>query len=197
MTDTFSILVAGVGGQGNLVVGQVLSEAAATQGLQPVVGQTFGASRRGGTVFTHIRIADYVVGPMIPVGHVDCVIGLEPLETLRAVVQYCGKETTVIMSTKKVETILTMAGADTYPEISAISKNIEMLCNRLLLPDISKLDDISGASRMLNTFMLGVFAGLELGHFSVNSIRQGIISVLGADETNSAAFNAGVDRVRD
>ena len=82
MRDPFNILVAGVGGQGNLVCGRVLAEASVRSGLRPVVGDTFGASRRGGSVLTHLRIGKTDWAPLIPKGEVDIILGLEPLEAL-------------------------------------------------------------------------------------------------------------------
>ena len=90
MRDDYNILIAGVGGQGNLVCGRVLCEAALQNGLRPVAGETFGASRRGGTVLTHLRISTQDRGPLIPKGRADLLLGMEPLETLRAASEYAG-----------------------------------------------------------------------------------------------------------
>ena len=47
LKDPFNIMVAGVGGQGNLVCGRSLASAAMSLGLRSVLGDTYGASRRG------------------------------------------------------------------------------------------------------------------------------------------------------
>lgn len=192
MSRIFSTLVAGVGGQGNLVVGQILSEAAAMQGLFPVVGQTFGASRRGGSVFTHIRMADYNVGPLIPKGHVDCLIGLEALETLRATIEYCGPKSVVIMTPTKVDTIRTMAGVDEYPNLEDIRNGIQSICKKVYLFDNTALNSIPGGERMLNTFMIGVFAGIGVGPLISDSLKRSIQTMF-YDEANLEAFTTGLE----
>ena len=117
MRDPFSILVSGVGGQGNLVCGRIIAEATVMQGLRPVVGDTFGASRRGGSVMTHIRIGKRDWAPLIPKGEADVLLGFEPVEALRAAIRYAGERTIALVSMMPVPPSNVTSGNLSYPAV--------------------------------------------------------------------------------
>ena len=53
-----NILIAGVGGQGNLFASALLARSAIQRGFQVLATETIGAAQRGGSVVSHLRIAD-------------------------------------------------------------------------------------------------------------------------------------------
>ena len=55
--DPFNIIITGVGGQGNVMASRILSNMLVRQGYQVTIGETFGASQRGGAVMSHIRVS--------------------------------------------------------------------------------------------------------------------------------------------
>ncbi len=189
--DAFNLLVAGVGGQGNLVCSRVVAEAALRDGLRPVVGQTFGASRRGGTVFTHIRLSEnHLVGPLIPSGQLDLVLGLEPLETLRAVVQFGGQRTEAIVCPRIVETLDTLSGIRRYPDLDEMRHALKDLCRRVLWLDGKEC--LRTGARRLNALMLGVLASWDRSPVSEASIRAGVETMPGDRKMNLQAFERGL-----
>jgi indolepyruvate ferredoxin oxidoreductase beta subunit len=133
--EPFNILVAGVGGQGNLVCGRVLAEAAVRQGLRPVVGDTFGASRRGGSVLTHLRLGTRDWAPLIPQGEVDILLGLEPMEALRAGIEYAGKRTVALVSLTKIPTANVSSGEKEYPPLEKIAASLTEHCKQVNMLD--------------------------------------------------------------
>jgi indolepyruvate ferredoxin oxidoreductase beta subunit len=196
MRDPFNILVAGVGGQGNLVCGRVLAEATIQQGLRPVVGDTFGASRRGGSVLTHLRIGTTDWAPLIPRGEVDILLGLEPIETLRAVLDFAGKRTIVIMSLSKVPTVDVSSGRTEYPALDKIVESIEKECKRVYVLDTHESLKESGSTRNLNTFMLGALSAIEENPLPKDVIRKAIETILGDDDINTSAFDLGAQQCK-
>ncbi|HDI85787.1 MAG TPA: hypothetical protein ENF83_00050, partial [Candidatus Korarchaeota archaeon] len=54
--DVFQMLVAGVGGQGSVLISHVIADAAIRSGYRVRVGEKFGAAMRGGAVSSHIRM---------------------------------------------------------------------------------------------------------------------------------------------
>jgi hypothetical protein len=48
VSDPLNIVIAGVGGQGNILASQILATATVREGLFVNVGETYGASQRGG-----------------------------------------------------------------------------------------------------------------------------------------------------
>ncbi len=82
--DPYNIVVTGVGGQGNVMASRVLSNMLIRNGYYVTVGETFGASQRGGSVMSHIRVsAQSVWSPQIPKGRADLIVSLEPVEAIR------------------------------------------------------------------------------------------------------------------
>ena len=67
--DPYNVIITGVGGQGNVMASRVVGIMLSRQGLQVTIGETFGASQRGGSVMSHLRISTGSSwSPQIPKG---------------------------------------------------------------------------------------------------------------------------------
>ncbi|MFW9802294.1 MAG: indolepyruvate oxidoreductase subunit beta [Candidatus Thorarchaeota archaeon] len=192
MNDDYNILIAGVGGQGNLVCGRILSEAALQNGLRPVVGETFGASRRGGTVLTHLRISKQDRGPLIPKGKADLLLGMEPLEALRAAIEYASQQTVAVVSTAIVETPSSLSEAEEYPPTDKIVESLRSLCGKVIALNPVESLEKSGGLRLLNSYMLGAISSLKEIPMGGDEIRKAVETILRDPEMNLAAYDAGV-----
>lgn len=195
MRDPYSILVAGVGGQGNLVCGRIIAEATVLQGLRPVVGDTFGASRRGGSVMTHIRIGKQDWGPLIPKGEVDILLGFEPVEALRAAVRYAGKRTIAIVSRMTVPPSNVTSGDLSYPEIDDIKRELESLCKWVHLLETEPVLKKLGSTRVLNSYMIGALSTLEENPLDSKNLQQALSNILDS-ERNLVAFDEGAQALQ-
>jgi indolepyruvate ferredoxin oxidoreductase, beta subunit len=187
-----NILIAGVGGQGNLVCGKTLAQAAVEEGYKPVVGQIFGASRRGGTVQTHVRISDSNLGPLIPRGDVHIILGLEPMETLRAAIEYAGPETIALMSETPVQTVDSLAGRKLYPRLDELQGSLSALARRVYSVDPTETLEDLGTYRVQNSYMLGALCGIQTAGLSKESIKTGLIEIVGRSQPNTEAFEEGL-----
>ena len=79
------ILVAGVGGQGVLLVSSLIASNALKQGLHVKQSEVHGMAQRGGSVVTNLRMADGPIhSDLIPRGTADMSLGMEPVESLRS-----------------------------------------------------------------------------------------------------------------
>lgn len=192
MRDPFNILVAGVGGQGNLLCGRVLAEAAIRSGLRPVVGDTFGASRRGGSVLTHLRIGNRDWSPLIPTGEADILLGLEPLEALRAASKFAGNRTVAIVSKTKFPIIILNDKKTEYPSIEKIIESMHKLCKQVIVIDAEETLSQIGSMKMLNSYMLGTMGKIEQNPLSQIVIRETLQSLFGSQSINVAAYDAGM-----
>jgi len=82
--DPYNIIITGVGGQGNVLASRLLGGMLAGKGYLVTIGETFGASQRGGSVMSHLRISGKsVASPQIPRGRADVIVSLEPAEAVR------------------------------------------------------------------------------------------------------------------
>ena len=78
--DPYNVIITGVGGQGNVMASRVLSNMLVQKGYYITIGETFGASQRGGSVMSHIRVSSKSTwSPQVPKGRADVVVTLEPI----------------------------------------------------------------------------------------------------------------------
>ena len=67
--DPFNIIISGVGGQGNILASDLVSRTFCEDGYFVSVGETYGATQRGGSVMSHVRLSRrHLYGPLIPEG---------------------------------------------------------------------------------------------------------------------------------
>lgn len=85
MTETKSVnvLVVGIGGQGIILLSDILAEAAFESGRDVKKSEIHGLSQRGGSVISHIRWGAKVHSPVIMDGEADFILALEEIEALR------------------------------------------------------------------------------------------------------------------
>ncbi|MFW9877798.1 MAG: indolepyruvate oxidoreductase subunit beta [Candidatus Thorarchaeota archaeon] len=94
---TYNIMTCGVGGQGLMLVSNILGLACAEFGLEIRTAETHGLAQRSGSIYTHIRIGNKVYSPLIPYGDADVLLGLEAIETLRYI-EYLKTDGNVILN---------------------------------------------------------------------------------------------------
>ena len=83
MTEPTSLIFAGVGGQGVLLIAELTARAAIRAGYDAKQTEVHGVSQRGGGVESHVRYGQQVHSPLVMPGRADVVVGLEKLEALR------------------------------------------------------------------------------------------------------------------
>ena len=105
------IILSGVGGQGILSIAAVIGEAALKEGLYMKQAEVHGMSQRGGDVQSNLRLSDEpIASDLIPKGHADLIISLEPMESLRYL-PYLKKEGWLVTNSRPFVNI------PNYPEI--------------------------------------------------------------------------------
>ncbi|MFQ5495312.1 MAG: 2-oxoacid:acceptor oxidoreductase family protein, partial [Phycisphaerae bacterium] len=96
----WKILIAGTGGQGVLTAARLLCDFFVDRGHDVASGQLHGMAQRGGAVQSSV-IVDGGPSPIIAMGRADFVVGLEPVETARAI-PFMSARTLVFMNTAPV-----------------------------------------------------------------------------------------------
>ena len=99
VTREVNIIITGIGGQGVISASRLLAQAALTLGERVIVGETFGASQREGSVVSNVRIGLGVHGPLIMPGTADYLIAFEPYEAARCL-NYLSPEGVIITNTQ-------------------------------------------------------------------------------------------------
>jgi indolepyruvate ferredoxin oxidoreductase, beta subunit len=149
------ILIVGVGGQGTILTGRVIAALAMAEGLDVKTAETHGMAQRGGSVITHVRIAEKVYSPLIPLGGGDILLSFEKLEALRWL-PFLSATGTVIVNTQELEPLPVLTGKLEYS--AGILEEIESKVARLIAVDALKMEPVTENPRMVNTFLLGILA---------------------------------------
>ncbi len=197
--DRLNIVIAGVGGQGNVVASEVLATALSRAGYRVSVGETFGASQRGGSVMSHVRAArEATPGPLIPKGLADIILGFEPLETVRLLAEY-GRETTrVVVNPRPVYPLAVQQGQATYPEAATLMAKLTGLAAEVLTVDATGLARQAGDMRAQNLAMVGALVGSGWLPLDAATVER-VLGERFADDVltlNVEAFRLGLEQVR-
>ncbi len=173
--DPFNLIIAGVGGQGNILASQVVAQAALMEGLYATIGETYGVSQRGGSVMSHIRVtAGTPVGPLIPQGEGDLIVGFEPLETLQVVMDFGNDKARVILNPRPVYPIGVLSGDLAYPPIGRILELLKRHVADLKTLPAAEIAREAGEIRAMNLVMVGALAASGLLPMSKESYLKAI-----------------------
>src|SRR4030042_3287239 len=197
--DPFNIIITGVGGQGNVMASRILSNMLVRRGYYVTIGETFGASQRGGSVMSHIRVsADSTWSPQIPKGQADIVVTLEPIEAIRFLMTYGNSEVAVLTNTRPIYPVGVISGELNYPTAEEIQESIKDLSARAWFVEATDEAVKLGNPILGNIIMIGALSGTELLPVDRQDFQEVIRASLpaGTLESNLKAFDLGVSRVR-
>jgi len=199
MMKLLNLIITGVGGQGNVLASHILGQAAVAKGWRVTIGETFGLSQRGGAVMSHVRLYEKgTYGPLIPPNVADIIVGLEPLETLRTVMEYGNEQTVVIANSRPIHPLNVIAGDAVYPDPEWIRGVLETAGRRLYWLNATDRALGLGGPIMLNMIMLGALCALDYFPLAAEDIQDVIRKVLPASKltANVKALGLGQDMVQ-
>ena len=192
--DPLNIVVCGIGGQGNVLAADVLGSAMCDRGCRVAVGETYGASQRGGSVMSHVRVSMKMdPSVLIPSGEAHIIIGFEPLETLRMVRKYAGKDTTVVYDPRPVYPLGVLQGIQQYPAVEDIAAEIRDLTAMALAVPAAGIAMEAGDSKSANIALLGAFSQLPDAPLSREDLEKILLQRFKGTvlEVNQRAFAVG------
>lgn len=196
--DPLNIIITGVGGQGNIVASAILASTAVQDGLDVSVGETYGASQRGGAVMSHVRLYEKdQCGPLIPEGKAHLILGFEPVECLRTIGVFGNQDTNVIVNPKPVYPVDVLSGDATYPKVEEVLRAIKELVDKVYVVEAAKIATEAGNIVLQNIVMAGCLIGSELSPLTAESAKAVIKEIFPAKaESYLKAFELGVQEVR-
>ncbi|NWG01544.1 MAG: indolepyruvate oxidoreductase subunit beta [Syntrophaceae bacterium] len=161
--DPFNVIVGGVGGQGNVLASQILGEMLIIQGYVITIGETYGASQRGGAVMSHLRIsAKDQFSPLIPEGKCDLLVALEPVEGLRILAHYGNPGVITLLNLRPIHPIDVISGDIVYPELSQVIAKIKELSRQVWALNATEVALEIGDPIFSNIVMLGALNAIEV-----------------------------------
>ncbi|MDD4767919.1 MAG: indolepyruvate oxidoreductase subunit beta [Desulfotomaculaceae bacterium] len=196
MKDPMNLVVAGVGGQGNILISEILAKAAAAVGYKVTVGESYGMSQRGGSVTSHIRLSRKALyGPIIPAGCADVIIGFEPVETARAASDFGSHNVKIIVNPRPVYPVGVLMGKDNYPEIDILLGKLKDISEKVYYIESTAIASQAGNPVMQNIVMVGALAGFNHLFIPKDTFVRIICQVVPKKvlDLNKNAFNMGYD----
>ncbi|HZK86870.1 MAG TPA: indolepyruvate oxidoreductase subunit beta [Syntrophomonas sp.] len=159
--DPLNIVICGVGGQGNILATELLASALVEKGYFATVGETYGASQRGGSVMSHVRIsAATEYGVLIPLKQADIIVSFEPTDTLRVARDYANKSTLIITDSRPNYPLGVLVGEALYPPMEAIVAELEKLSGQVQIIAATNLAVEAGNSQAANILLMGALVAL-------------------------------------
>ena len=179
-----NIIVSGVGGQGTVLAGKLLSHCALAGGAFVRSAETIGMAQRGGSVLGHVRICEAAVAcnrrptsPLVPKGQAQLLIGFEPAETLRAY-SYCDADCVVVSAIEPLlppTASLQKLNYDGSKQLAALEKERgKGLISKLVLVDNQAVMTTLGFEKALNVVLLGAaLAALKSSKYTTPLLNYG------------------------
>ena len=155
-TSDCDIVIVGVGGQGVILISDVLGRAAVMAGMPVRGAETHGMAQRGGSVINHTRLGCRF-SPMVPTGGADVLLALEPAEALRFG-HYLSRDGVAMINTDPVLPISVTMGKSVYPGLEDIVDPLSEVCKEVKTLDATSLARKAGTSQAMNVVMLGALS---------------------------------------
>jgi len=198
--DPFNIIIAGVGGQGNVLMSFLIGSALINSGYSVTIFDNYGASQRLGAVASHIKISreGTTTSPLLHEGDADIIIGIEPIELLRNLTRFGNPEVMAIVNTRPVYPVGVISGEMDYPDLDKAIETIRRLSAQAWIVNATEEAMKLGNPIYTNVILLGAL----LGSNTLPLDKQTMEMVLKEElpkvfDTNMVALHRGMDLVRD
>jgi indolepyruvate ferredoxin oxidoreductase beta subunit len=187
-----NILLAGVGGQGTILVGKILSAGLIQAGYDVKMSEIHGMSQRGGSVSNQVRYGKKVYSPIMGKGEADILVSFEQMETWRWM-EYLKPGGKVVLNDYRIPSAPILSGKADYPE--DIIEKIVAGADTLVIRAADIAEKI-GNSKTMNMVLFGALVeSMPLNEIDWETIiRENIKPAM--VEVNQTAFKAGRDAVK-
>ncbi|OGO17341.1 MAG: hypothetical protein A2Z15_01290, partial [Chloroflexi bacterium RBG_16_50_11] len=180
--------------QGVVLASDIIGETALAAGFDVKKTDTLGMAQRGGSVVSHVRLAQKVWSPLIREGEVDLLLAFEALEAARWS-HYLKPGAIAIINSYEQPPLSVSLGQEKYPTREDIAAALGRQTDKIYFVDGTERAQKLGNVRTLNLFMLGcfsVFASFDTS-FWKESISRHIPENI--REINLAAFEKGREEI--
>ena len=190
-------MTCGVGGQGLMLVSNIIGLACAEFGLNIRTAETHGLAQRSGSIYTHIRVGDDVYSPLIPYGEADVLLTMEATESLRYI-EFLKPEGIIIMNNylwHPVQSTFKRVNEPdkSYLDIEEITIKLENITNNIFLINALELANQAGNPLTSNVVLLGALAKTERFPITLEQLKTVIPNVVPkkAIDANLKALDLG------
>lgn len=161
-SQTYTILLCGVGGQGTITAADLLARVASAAGKCCKVSEIHGMAQRGGAVTTVVRFGDEVSTMVCDEGCADNIVSFEITEALRNLA-YLKEDGVLVVNDEEIKPLPVLTGKASMPA-RARERLIEL--GATLIP-AGSLAREAGTAKCANVVLLGALAPSLPFDFSV------------------------------
>jgi len=186
-----NIVIAGVGGQGSVLAGQIIAQAASLAEFCVATSEVHGMAQRGGSVFSTVRYGKDVISPAVPEGAADVLLAFEKLEALRYL-NYLKADGLALVNDQRIMPSIESLKLAPYPDEKTIEETLHRRAGMVVIVPALAIAQGLGVPALVNTVMLGALSVfLDLPH---EKWHQAITKLVPPKtvELNLAAFAEGV-----
>ena len=190
----YDLYLVGVGGQGILTIGDLVTEAALRSGIPANFYPTKGMAQRGGFVKAQVRLGREMVGPQIPEKSADLAIAMERSEALKAL-RFLKPGGDLLLFGHVWQPTAVMLDKAPYPGLETLEEQAAAAEVVLHYLDPAGVPELDGRLVPANVYVLGAALGLtRLGKvLDPASVEELVISRWKRGvEANRLAFRAGL-----
>jgi indolepyruvate ferredoxin oxidoreductase beta subunit len=155
MSNTTSIVMVGVGGQGILLATQIAARAALINGHDVKTNEVHGMAQRGGSVVAQVRFGERVFSPLVPDGTAHVLASLERIEALRFA-SYLAPDGLAVVSRQAIIPITVSSGQAKYP--ADAEERLRATFARLAYVDAMGIAERLCDIRVANVILLGAMS---------------------------------------
>jgi indolepyruvate ferredoxin oxidoreductase beta subunit len=157
-------------------------------------------SQRGGSVSSHVRLSrKSLYGPIIPLGCADIIIGFEPVEAVRAAMEFGSPGVKIIVNPRPVYPVGVLMGKDSYPDVDVLLSKLKAMSEQVYYIESTTLATKAGNPVMQNIVMIGALAGLNYMLIPKETFERTISQVIPEKvfELNKKAFQMGYNAAQE
>ena len=188
--EKMDLLITGVGGQGVVLASDIIGETAIAAGFDVKKTDTLGMAQRGGSVVSHVRMAQAVRSPLIREGQADLILAFERLEAARWS-HYLRPGGIAIVNNYVQPPQSVSLGQEEYPDQDEIANALKRQTDEVYFIDATEIARKLGNVRTFNILMLGclsVFTPIDLNVWKESIARRLPENIR---EINLTAFETG------
>lgn len=157
--EKLDFILAGVGGQGIVLMSDLLAESAMEAGFDVKKSDVFGMAQRGGSVVSQVRLGTNVYSPLLKSGDVDYLVALEKLEAARWAPSLRAGGVAIV-NDYTMFPLSVSSGAEEYPTDAQVVQSFESRGGVVHLVDGTGVSTRLGNPKVLNVVLLGFLASL-------------------------------------
>jgi len=197
--DPYNLIITGVGGQGNVLASRIMGDMLSRLDLYVTIGETFGATQRGGSVMSHVRVSSRSTwSPQIPKGKAHMIVALEPIEAVRSLKDYGNPEVRVLCNTRPIHAIGVICGEQAYPGLENIKTWVRELSHTAWFIDATEEALRLGNPILGNIICVGAIAGA-----GVLPMKRDLLEMVLSDKmppskvaANLTAYDRGIEMIQ-